>query len=206
MFPRLRVDLMCRTLIVILCMFSLSLARAQLLDRIALDSVTAFTDLDVALQQPEKVFSLDLSGQKLKEVPASISRFTNLNILDLSRNKLKEIPSFIGNMNSLQELRLSKNKLKEFPLGVCELENLDHLDFGKNGIDSIPSCIGRLQKLRVLDLWGNFISSFPDEMMDLKALRFVDLRVMVLSFEEIDRIEEMIPWAKVYYSEPCNCN
>jgi Leucine-rich repeat (LRR) protein len=198
--------MMVRVLIFGIWICSMAPVRAQLLSRLALDSTEAFTDINAALKNPEQVYSLDLSGQRLKEVPRDITKFINLNILDLSRNRIKEVPDFIAENTFLQELRLSKNRLKDFPGSICGLTNLDHLDLGKNNIDSIPPCIGQLEHLRVLDLWGNYISALPTEMSDLRSLRFMDLRVMVLSFDEIDAIVGMVPWAKVYYSEPCNCN
>ena len=180
-------------------------SKAQLLSKVGVDSVEAYLDLELALDEVDQVFSLDLSGKKLREVPPEIALLTNLNILDLSRNKLREIPSFSGDMSNLQVLRLSKNRLKQFPEGICHLEHLDHLDLGKNNIDSIPPCIGRLKKLRVLDLWGNLIGKLPIELGDITALRYVDMRVIALDYDEIDAILGLIPQAKVYYSEPCNC-
>lgn len=197
---------MSKVMLVLFCSFLCVLpSRGQLLSKVGVDSVEAYVDLELALNEADNAYSLDLSGRKLREVPPEIAGLTNLNILDLSRNKLRTIPSFIGELPNLQVLRLSKNRLKDFPEGICQLTNLDHLDLGKNNIDSIPPCIGRLKRLRVLDLWGNLMGGLPKELGDISTLRYVDMRVIALDYDEIDAILGLIPQAKVYYSEPCNC-
>jgi leucine-rich repeat protein SHOC2 len=67
-------------------------AEAQLLDPIALDTMRTFRSLERALQNPDQVYRLDLSGQKLKEVPEDIRKLRNLNHLDLGNNRLKSRP------------------------------------------------------------------------------------------------------------------
>jgi hypothetical protein len=36
-------------------------------------------------------------------------------------------------------------------------------------------------------------------------LRFLDLRAIMFEQPEMDRIQELLPKAKVYFSQPCNC-
>lgn len=181
------------------------LATAQLLDDAALDSVHVFTDLEQALENPEQVYALDLSRQKLTEVPPQIALFTNLNKLILNRNRIKEIPEFISKLVYLQEFRCSRNRIKAFPQVICSLVEMDHLALGKNSIESIPPCISKLSKLRVLDLWGNEVGELPDEISNCEALRYVDMRTILLSEREQIRMRNQLPWVKFYFNQPCNC-
>ena len=66
-------------------------AVAQLLPQHVLDSVGTYHDLEKALREPEKVYRLDLSGKKPKEVPEGVRQLKNLNALDLGKNKLREL-------------------------------------------------------------------------------------------------------------------
>lgn len=191
--------------LILLLIFVPLLSSAQLLTPAALDSVKVFRSMERALQVPEEVFVLDLSKKKLGEVPADIVKFKNLNKLILNKNKLKVLPDFLGELKYMQVLRLSNNKLKKFPSVICSFNHLDHLDLGNNSIDSIPECIESLKVLRILDIWGNEIGDFPDEIRECKELRYVDMRTILLSDNEMERIATLIPWAKIYFNQPCNC-
>ena len=54
--------------------------------------IRVFKTLNGALQHPDSVFRLDLSKQKLKEVPEEIRKFPNLKELNLSKNNISELP------------------------------------------------------------------------------------------------------------------
>lgn len=180
-------------------------AQAQLLDALALDSVRTYRKLDRALAEPEKVYRLDLSGQKLKEIPPEVFQFTNLNALDLSGNKIKDVPEELKNLKYMQELRLSRNKLTEVPKSLCHLVHLKRLDMSRNALEALPTCIGALTELISLDLWDNDLAEFPEELAELDALRYMDLRAIQFEVPEMEHIQELVPKAKVYFSQPCNC-
>ena len=179
--------------------------QAQLLPQATLDTVRTYRSLESALREPDMVYRLDLSKEKLKVVPEELKQFKNLNALDLSNNKLKELPTWIGDFQYLQEFRAAKNKLVDFPIGICELKELERLDLSQNALTGLPACIGRLNQLVSLDLWSNDLAEFPDEMEGMKALRFMDLRVIQMEQPDMDRIQDLLPKAKIYFSQPCNC-
>lgn len=192
-------------LLFVACVMAPVLAQAQLLDRVALDSVPTFRSMERAMKDPLAVYRLDLSGSKLKAVPEEIRQMHNLNHLDLGNNKLKVIPEWIKELVHMQELRLSRNKLEAFPLGICDMVHLKRLDMSRNAIDGIPPCIGKLNELFSLDLWSNDLVDFPEEMERLEALRFMDLRAIQFEVPEMERIQGLVPRAKVHFSQPCNC-
>ena len=72
-------------LLLAVCLIS-SNAHAQLLDSLSLDTTTAFTSIDQAMKNPEKVVKLVLKREHLKAFPKEIFQFTNLQYLDLSKN------------------------------------------------------------------------------------------------------------------------
>lgn len=180
-------------------------ARGQLLDEAALDSARTFRSLEKALADPDKVYRLDLSGQRLKEVPEGVFQLKNLNALDLSNNRLKQLPDQLRALPHLQELRASRNKLTALPAALCELVHLKRMDLSRNGLTALPSCVGRFKEMTSLDLWDNDLAEFPEEMAEMTALRFMDLRAIQFEVPEMEHIQELVPKAKVYFSQPCNC-
>ncbi|HEY0031331.1 MAG TPA: leucine-rich repeat domain-containing protein [Bacteroidia bacterium] len=196
-----------KTAIILLFFFSFQKMNAQkvLLDSLTLDTLTAFTSLEDALKNPEKVIKLELRKNKLKTFPMEIFKFPNLQYLDLSKNYIKEIPEEIGQLKDLQYFAISKNSVQEFPTQIGELSNLFYLNANQNELSSIPATIGKLTKLKNLDLWSNNIERFPDELKDLKSLLIFDLRVILIPDAQQNAIQAMLPNAKVYFSPYCKC-
>ena len=192
----------CRSLVIALLLASA--ANAQLLDAIALDSVRTFRSMERAMANPDQVYRLDLSGQKLKELP-DLRVFKNLNALDLSKNRLHTFPAWLGEFTYMQELRISQNKLKEFPEAICKFKNLKRLDLSRNALTGLPKCMGGLKELTSLDVWSNDLADFPLQLAGMEALRFLDLRNILFEVPEMERIEDLFPQAKIFFSAPCNC-
>ena len=57
-------------------------------------------------------------------IPPKIVYLTNLRFLDLSYNKIEEIPLEIGELKSLKWLYLNNNDIKEIPVILNQLTNL----------------------------------------------------------------------------------
>ncbi|MBX2978013.1 MAG: leucine-rich repeat domain-containing protein [Flavobacteriales bacterium] len=194
-----------RTLFATLAFLVLNGLQAQLLDRLAIDSVRTFRSLDRALKNPDEVYRLDLSGTKLKEVPEEVRQLRNLNALDLGNNKIKRLPDWFGELTYMQDLRLARNKLTEVPASICSMVHLKRLDMSRNALKALPACIGKLVELVSLDLWSNDLSDFPEELSGMRSLRFLDLRAIQFEQHEMDMIQELLPKVKIWFSQPCNC-
>lgn len=194
-----------RTLLALLTLVFASATQAQLLDALALDSVRTFRSLEKALQNPDQVYRLDLSGQKLKEVPEGVFQLKNLNALDLSNNKLKELPERLQELKHMQEFRASRNKLTEVPKSICRFIHLKRLDLSRNALTALPKCVGALHELVSLDLWDNDLAEFPEEMANMQALRFMDLRAIQFEVPEMEHLQSLLPSTKIFFSQPCNC-
>lgn len=199
--------------VLLLCTFlSAREANAQtqaypLLDSLALDTMTAYTDLAAAMKEPEKVVKLVLRRQKLKAFPKEIWSFPNLQYLDLSKNQITEFPDSLGQLKNLQVLHLSKNKIESLPRELGDLVNLVILDINQNELVMLPPQIGKLKKLQYLDLWSNNISTFPEELKEIQDnLKVLDLRVILINYDQQDRIRKLLPKTTIYFSPPCHCN
>lgn len=181
------------------------MAQTPLYDSLTLDTMQAFTSLEEALKNPEKVIKLELRKKKLKSFPIDILKFKNLQYLDLSKNDIKEIPAEIEQLKNLQYFSISKNSLEALPIQIGELENLYYLNANQNELTVIPYQIGKLSKLKYLDLWSNNIENFPNELKDLKSLKVLDLRVILIPDAEQNRIQALLPKTKVHFSPYCKC-
>lgn len=180
-------------------------SQTVLLDSLTLDTMRAFTNLEEALKNPEKVIKLELRRARLKSFPMEILKFTNLQYLDLTKNNISELPPEIAQLQNLQYFSISKNVLEEFPPQIGDLKNLFYLNANQNELTSIPATIGKLTKLKNFDLWSNNIDRFPDELKDLKSLLVLDLRVILIPDAQQTAIQAMVPHAKVYFSPYCKC-
>ena len=169
------------------------------------DTTYIYHSLASAMENPDKVFRLNLSKKQLAEFPMEILQFKNLEELDLSKNKMKELPHEIGQLTHLRRVNLSMNKLEKLPDEIGNLTNLVYLGLNRNVIEELPPSIGNLENLEVLELWDNELNGFPDEMAKLKKLKMLEIRGILFSDEDGARIDSLLPNTKVMMSPTCNC-
>jgi Leucine-rich repeat (LRR) protein len=169
------------------------------------DSTYIYRSLASAMENPDKVFRLNLSKKQLADFPNEVLQFKNLEELDLSKNKIKEIPPGIGLLTNLKRINLSMNKLEKLPDEIGNLTNLVYLGLNRNRIEELPATIGNLENLEVLELWDNELYNIPDEISQLKKLKVLELRGILFSDEEGARIDSLLPNTKVMMSPTCNC-
>ena len=191
--------------ILFLCVFSFSVSKAQLLDSLSLDTLTAITNLQEALKNPDAVIKLVLRKQHLKSFPMEVLKFKNLQYLDISKNTIKELPDSIGQLTNLQYFACSKTGLEHIPKQIGKLVNLTYLNFNQNDLVMLPPQIGNLENLKMLDLWSNNLDDFPATLSSLKALNVMDLRNILMSDDLQKRVKDMLPKATVYFSPSCKC-
>ena len=86
---------------------------------------------------PAKIFNdqttgylnhLNISGNQLKDLPATLFKLEQLKFLDLSNNQLSVLPDTVGEAKSLVELRVVNNKLEKLPETFGGLEKIEVLD------------------------------------------------------------------------------
>ena len=118
---------------------------------------------------------VDLSKQRLTDIPPNIFRFEQLQTLLLPNNQLSSLSSAIGNLANLEILNLSKNKLKAIPKEVGKLKKLTSLDLSRNQLIELPQNIGDLQSLNHLNLSNNKLTILSTEINLLSQLNRLDL-------------------------------
>jgi Leucine-rich repeat (LRR) protein len=182
-----------------------TVAKAQLLDSLSLDTLSPFTAIAGASKNPDAVIKLTLKKQKLKSFPEEIRMFKNLQYIDLSHNRIQRIPDWIGELTRLQFIILSHNDIDSIPSGFFLLQNLKYFIMNRDGLKALPAETGNLSQLVYLDLWGDNIASFPTTLSKLHDLRQLDLRDILISAGEQERIKAMLPDTKIYFSPSCQC-
>jgi len=124
---------------------------------------------------------LDLSDNLIEgPVPRSIGQHRNLAYLDLSRNRLTELPPTFGKLKNLQFLFLSHNPTLEagiLPEWLLELNVLSSVSFKNTArIGNLPEWLGHLSQLTMLDLELNsFNSSIPISIAGMESMEFLFL-------------------------------
>ena len=161
-----------------------------------------FTNIELALKDPDKVFRLNLSNQTLKLDGISWSKFINLEYLSLKNDHLKELPKEIILLSKLKILELSGNDFSVLPEDFWKLRSLEELFLNdeknlnleanikimskmpslrilhleNDNLNSVPNTIGSLKNLEFLYLNNNQFNEIPKEIKQLEHLQFLDMR------------------------------
>lgn len=170
------------------------------------DTGKVYTSLPEALTDPENVYYLDLSKQKLNSFPAEILQLKNLHTLNLYKNKIDSVPAEISQLQNLTELNIGHNKLTAFSPAICQLVNLEKLILNQNSIESIPADIKNLKNLHYLDMWDNDLWFFPEELSELsETLKEFDLQNIQFNADEQANVRRLLPKTKINWPPACNC-
>ncbi len=159
----------------------------------------------LAVEDPTTIYRLDLSRQRLKNVPDELARFTQLRELRLDRNKLDALPPFLTEFAHLEIFSAEENELTAFPDAMWSWPHVRELHLGDNWIEAIPIDIDELAQLEVLSLWSNVIGTFPVSLSELPRLQRLDLLYNDMTAEEQELLRMWLPEVDLVLSEPCRC-
>lgn len=102
---------------------------------------------------------LDLSYNKLINIPSEIGLLNNLNFLSLDCNQLIILPSEIGLLVKLKTLNLSDNFLSNISSELGLLTNLDYFDIVGNPLKILPAELNWLTHfILIADIYTFFIN------------------------------------------------
>ncbi len=141
------------------------LEKLQKLEHLTLKS-NRVGSLDVDFSKLPCLRTLNLSRNALTARAVPVELFAGgeeLTTLDLSHNKLAEVPECLlrSRSSSLLVLNMSHNQLDSVPGALLmAATDLLHLDVSNNELDSLPPQLRRLSNLQVLVLSNNPLSHF----------------------------------------------
>lgn len=191
-------------LTLLIALWTGSAVQAQFLTYQQLDTARVYKSLDEALKSPEDVFILRLKVKK-GEIPKEIFDLPYLHVLELKKGKINTLPEDFVKLEHLLSLDLSANDLGHFPKVLYEIPGLEILRLGKNPISRLPEDIVRMESLKLLDLWSTQVDRLPVVIEEMQNLREVDLRMIEISQEEQEYLQEAMPHIFFNFSAPCNC-
>ncbi|KAJ9087248.1 hypothetical protein DSO57_1034981 [Entomophthora muscae] len=115
-------------------------------------------------------------------IPQAIRGLTQL---DLSCNKLKELPFGLSELKCLRSLKLNNNQLTKFPENFKKMEFLEHLDISSNRISELAfltsNQVAQFPKLKILDAHKNRLS----ELEACSEADFGQLQQLLLSENQL---------------------
>lgn len=135
---------------------------------------------------------LDLSNNKLTELPQELVQLKKLRIIFASNNQFKILPEVLGQCENLEmigfksnnisyvahnalpiKLRwliLTDNQLVTLPDSLGERPRLQKLALAGNKLESLPSNMQQLHNLELLRISANNLSQCPEQLLDLPKL------------------------------------
>lgn len=162
----------------------------------------ALPDDSVSFALNKHLLALNLQGNRLTYVPASVRQNRRLESLWIGNNKLKtadlrglrrltdlnlynaglaECPTSLTRLRQLKVLDLYYNTLTELPARLSRLRRLEQLAISHNRLRTLPDRLARLKRLQVLYAHHNQIGGLPDRFERFRSLRLLDLSYNYLS-------------------------
>ena len=137
-------------------------------------------DLSCGLTEfPEEIFDLadslevlNLTGNRLADLPGDLPRLKKLRILFCSDNEFRHVPPVLAECTGLSMLAFKSNLIEEVTALPSSLRWLILTD---NRIERLPASIGHCRPLQKLMLAGNRLAALPDEMAACVNLELVRL-------------------------------
>ena len=119
----------------------------------------------------DRIVKLDLSSNRISEIPSKIAALQLLEDLDLSNNRLENIDDDIGLCIRLRRLNFSNNALRSIPKSLFKCIMLETIMLGNNKIiRSLPYEICRLPTLKRLEIQKNCITFIPCEIAAIVSM------------------------------------
>jgi tRNA A-37 threonylcarbamoyl transferase component Bud32 len=136
------------------------------------DNLTTFPEAIFDLADSLEI--LDLSNNKLSELPTDLSRLTKLRIVFCSNNRFTHLPEALGRCENLEMIGFKSNQITR--VSSDSLPTLTRwLILTDNKITSLPKDFGRLTRLQKLALAGNRLTTLPDSIVNCRNLELIRL-------------------------------
>ena len=125
---------------------------------------------------------LDLSNNKLRELPSDFDRFKKLKIAFFSDNLFTELPEVLGKCPNLTMIGFKSNLIQNVSEQSLP-KQLQWLILTNNKIELLPNSIGNCEKIQKVALAGNKIKELPNSMANCKNLQL--LRISANELKEL---------------------
>ena len=128
---------------------------------------------------------LDLSANRLSELPSDFSKLRKLKVFFCSNNEFTVYPEVLGDCPLLDIVGFKANHISQISNHAIG-KNLRWLILTNNMISVLPASIGNCHRLEKLMLAGNRLTELPDELQHCRSLALLRLSA--------NRIEILPDW------------
>lgn len=169
-----------------------------LLSEDELADMPVYFSLEEALENPDQVYILELSGgaesekslelalPKLPRIqqfvfqnntqvisfPKQLAELKNLQAIELRDSSLETLPDELGELEHITDFIMTGCKyVTEFPEFICNWSELIYLEITDTKIEELPPAIGNLGNLEDLNINQNLLVTLPSEISQLQSLR-----------------------------------
>lgn len=100
------------------------------------------------IEQFQSLITIELSNNRLVQLPHEISFLKNLKNLYVKNNALDDLslPKDLDQLKQLEVINLGGNHLKQFPYQLFQMLNLKEIYLGSNEISFLPDLFQTLNK------------------------------------------------------------
>jgi len=172
------------------------------------NAIKGIDDVKKDVKLNTRIQSINLSNNRLKEIPKVLSKIGNLSYLDVSNNQLKRINYEVLLPVNIQELNLMGNPITQFPDDLCNLKTIKSLNISRTKISTLSDSIGKLENLTKFHV-PEGVNTLPTVMGDMKSLRelFVENNQRMTSIPDfvysLNRLEALsFSGTKIYQVSP----
>ncbi|KAK9684508.1 hypothetical protein RND81_10G214700 [Saponaria officinalis] len=138
---------------------------------------------DEILELDRVVRTVDLTHNKIVDVPVEINKLLNMQRLILADNLIERLPMNLGKLQYLKIMTLDSNRLTGLPDELGQLIRLEQLSVSRNLLTYLPETLGSLRNLRFLNASNNQIKYFPESIGSCFSLE--DLQANDNSIDEL---------------------
>ncbi|KAL7717458.1 Leucine-rich repeat containing protein [Entamoeba marina] len=136
--------------------------------------LTQFPSDDIK-KETKTLTAIDLSMNRITDIPSMINSLPKLQNFDLSSNHMKRFCKSIK-LTALTELNLSINQITKLDDDFGSMHALKYMDLSINRIPSVPKYLSKLTSLTFVDLSNNLLSNFPTPLLELSSLIVLKVR------------------------------
>ena len=162
-------------------------------------SLYEYSDLELAVNESDKVLSIDAASQGLNKLPKELAKLKNIVSINLLGNNFTSFPTVLSKLTTLDEISLSSNKLTSVGGEISQLKNLRILIMNNNQLNELPKEIGELINLLYLEIGNNKLKRVPEQIKYLTNLQELHFERNVLSETEKQRIKKLLPNCVVHF-------
>jgi Leucine-rich repeat (LRR) protein len=105
-------------------------------------------------------------GNRLVQIPDSLTEMPRLEELDISYNRLVRLPHDLHLLQRLKILNVSSNQMDFIPKSIAQCYRLKSLNLSKNHLTSLPADLVNLRRLELLDISENLLCIMPAEILE----------------------------------------